>query len=311
MCLKDANTIKRRVCYAKEMAVSMLVVSFVFMVTGCCIFHDWQEATCIEAKTCNKCGETEGEALGHSWEEAACTEPKTCSVCGETEGEALGHSWEEATCTEPKTCSVCRETEGGSEHDWARQNCKICGETIGKTVVNVDGVIIDIAKTRTDIGRLFENTNYKPSSVGDSAWNEGYCFAIDGKYPDFRSDEFSEFIIRYADKSSVTSKVLDFKCRKRGDKHITFYNNIKSGEDYYTVLSAWGDPDYTCNLNKGMCVYWRIYDSHSGDRWYIYGFVDTNRKFGDSNTTFFIEGISSKEPVPDYKSYEMIVDPYI
>ena len=215
MCLKDANTIKRRVCYAKEMAVSMLVVSFVFMVTGCCIFHDWQEATCIEAKT--------------------------CILCGDTEGEALGHSWEEATCTEPKTCSVCRETEGGSEHDWARQNCKICGETIGKTVVNVDGVIIDIAKTRTDIGRLFENTNYKPSSVGDSAWNEGYCFAIDGKYPDFRSDEFSEFIIRYADKSSVTSKVLDFKCRKRGDKHITFYNNIKSGEDYYTVLSIYTD----------------------------------------------------------------------
>ena len=26
---------------------------------------------------------------------------------------------------------------------------------------------------------------------------------------------------------------------------------------------------------------------------------------------FLIEGISSKEPVPDYKSYEMIVDPYI
>ena len=74
--MKDANTIKRRVCYAKEMAVSMLVVSFVFMVTGCCIFHDWQEATCIEAKTCNKCGETEGEALGHDWEEVTCSTAK-------------------------------------------------------------------------------------------------------------------------------------------------------------------------------------------------------------------------------------------
>lgn len=51
------------------------------MLAGCECKHEWAEATCTEPKTCAKCGETEGEALGHTWIDATCTEPKTCSVC--------------------------------------------------------------------------------------------------------------------------------------------------------------------------------------------------------------------------------------
>ena len=29
--------------------------------------HEWTEATCFDPKTCTRCGETEGEALGHKW----------------------------------------------------------------------------------------------------------------------------------------------------------------------------------------------------------------------------------------------------
>ncbi|MBR4462461.1 MAG: Ig-like domain-containing protein, partial [Erysipelotrichaceae bacterium] len=29
--------------------------------------HEWTDATCTEAKTCSKCGETEGDPLGHDW----------------------------------------------------------------------------------------------------------------------------------------------------------------------------------------------------------------------------------------------------
>lgn len=96
----------------KKIVIGMLTVSLVFMVTGCCLSHDWQEATCTEPKTCSKCGETEGEALGHTWVEATCTEPKTCSKCKETEGEALGHTLSEATYWEAAVCSVCGETVG-------------------------------------------------------------------------------------------------------------------------------------------------------------------------------------------------------
>lgn len=361
----------------KKIAVGMLVVSFVFIMTGCCLFHDWQEATCTEPKTCNKCGETEGEALGHTWEEATCTEPKTCSRCRETEGEALGHtwesatcitaktcnrcretegealghvweevtctkpktcrrcketegealghnweeatctepktcsmcrktegealghSWEEATCTEPKTCSTCGETEGGSEHDWdwEGQNCRICGETIGKTVVNVDGVLIDIANTTSaDIERLFESCNYYDWSSARPDHGQ-YVFAPDNpKLPSVYSDEYDQIDIFY-----VNELVVDFCCENRRGKHLMFYNNIKRTEDYYTVLSVWGDPDYTCNLKTGMGVYWRVYDSNFGNWWYIYGLVDSNR-------TLFIHGMSPREPVPEYNLRFLCVD---
>ena len=74
--------------------------------------HSWKEATCEAPKTCERCGKTEGEALGHNWKEATCETAKTCERCGETEGEALGHSWKEATCEEPKTCKRCGKVEG-------------------------------------------------------------------------------------------------------------------------------------------------------------------------------------------------------
>lgn len=57
-----------------------------------CHQHTWIEADCVSPKTCESCGETEGEPLGHSWQEASCTEPRTCTRCGQTEGEPLGHN---------------------------------------------------------------------------------------------------------------------------------------------------------------------------------------------------------------------------
>lgn len=56
--------------------------------------HEWQGATCTTPKTCQKCDETEGDALGHTkgeWKltkEATLTdvgvEEQLCSVCGES-----------------------------------------------------------------------------------------------------------------------------------------------------------------------------------------------------------------------------------
>lgn len=91
------------------------------MVSGCCISHDWQEATCTAPKTCAKCGETEGEPLAHTWVDATCTEAKHCSVCGTTEGEPLPHEWVEATYETPKTCSVCGTTEGEPKQSYFAQ----------------------------------------------------------------------------------------------------------------------------------------------------------------------------------------------
>lgn len=98
-------------------AVILAILLPVLVLTGCGCDHEWDDATCTEPKTCSKCGETEGEALGHTWSEADCEHPKTCAVCGLTEGVPLGHtegSWEtvetdlvNATETVKKICTVC------------------------------------------------------------------------------------------------------------------------------------------------------------------------------------------------------------
>lgn len=96
----------------KKIVMFGLLLLISATLSGCKHEHVWNEATCIEPKTCTECGETDGNALDHTWIEATCTEPKTCSVCGESEGNALEHAWQDATCTEPKTCSICGESEG-------------------------------------------------------------------------------------------------------------------------------------------------------------------------------------------------------
>ena len=60
--------------------------------TGCGCKHEWVDATCTAPKTCSKCQETEGEALGHTEGEWELTETdvvntveiskKCCTVCG-------------------------------------------------------------------------------------------------------------------------------------------------------------------------------------------------------------------------------------
>lgn len=122
----------------KSIVVVVLSLLLLVLLAGCCLSHEWEEATCTAPQTCAKCGKTEGEPLPHTWEDATCTAPKTCSVCGETKGDTLPHEWEEATCSAPKTCSVCGETEGDAlPHEWEdatctkAKTCSVCGKTSG------------------------------------------------------------------------------------------------------------------------------------------------------------------------------------
>ncbi len=135
-------TERNHVLMRKKITVTAVFFLLTLLLTGCLFHkHEWAEATCEEPKTCVKCGETEGKALGHDVIEATCTEPQTCARCGKTKGKPLGHDWEEATCTEPKTCKRCGETEGEPlGHEWipatveAPKTCKRCGETEGDPI---------------------------------------------------------------------------------------------------------------------------------------------------------------------------------
>ncbi len=109
--LRDGPNVVRK-SFMKKRFIILFIVLASMLLGGCCLSHDWRDATCVEPKTCAKCGKTEGEALGHTWIPATCTEPKTCSVCGETEGIPLGHDTSPATVEQPETCKRCGETFG-------------------------------------------------------------------------------------------------------------------------------------------------------------------------------------------------------
>ena len=144
----DAN---KRTAEKKKSPLRLVAIILAAIVVGLAAFliivnlgtcnHEWQEATCTEPRTCTKCGESEGNALGHDWLEASCTAPKTCSRCGITEGEPLGHDWQDATCTKPEVCAICGEEQGEPlGHDWQDatcvlpQICKVCGEKTGEAL---------------------------------------------------------------------------------------------------------------------------------------------------------------------------------
>ena len=127
----------------KKLSIVALFLVLTLVLTGCACKHEWTEATCTLPKTCQKCEETEGEALGHTWVDADCVTPKTCSVCAETEGEALGHTFVDADCVTPKTCSVCAATEGEAlGHTWVDAACvtpttrSVCCATDGEALAH-------------------------------------------------------------------------------------------------------------------------------------------------------------------------------
>lgn len=125
----------------------ILMIAFVLVLalalSSCgCKHETWNDADCVNPKTCAECGETEGAPLGHTWQAATCEAPKTCEVCAATEGEALGHSWAEATCESPKICATCKLTEGEAlGHDWqdatteTPKTCATCALTEGERIV--------------------------------------------------------------------------------------------------------------------------------------------------------------------------------
>lgn len=125
----------------KHLFVCFLAIVCLFVFCACRCEHQFADADCVTPKTCSKCGETEGEALGHTWADADCVTAKTCTVCKATEGEALGHTWVDADCVTAKTCSVCAATEGEAlGHTWAEatcaapQTCTVCAVTEGDPI---------------------------------------------------------------------------------------------------------------------------------------------------------------------------------
>lgn len=229
---------KKQICMIGIFAVC-------FMLTGCCMNHEWKEATCTEPKTCTKCGKTEGEAMEHTWVEATCSEAKHCSVCGETEGEPLAHTWVEATCAEAKHCSVCGETEGKPlEHTLTEANyqqaaiCEVCGETVGEPLTpyfvenKIKGQFMESGKTYDYVTVCDRNGDSNLKTVGQATVTD---------YQTFVSDDTHEEKAGFEWKTGTVQIVFS------DDIAHTYGMDVQvGGSDYYTNGTVnYNGQDYT------------------------------------------------------------------
>ena len=120
--------------YTANTGILMDDFVFAYVIPNC--EHTWVDASCTTAKTCSKCGETEGTVLGHteatdSAKAPTCTatgltEGKHCSVCGtvivaQQSVPATGHTNETITGKAP-TCTETGLTDG--------IKCSVCGEIL-------------------------------------------------------------------------------------------------------------------------------------------------------------------------------------
>ena len=117
-------------------------------------------ATCTEpgyyVYTCKVCGyeitEDADKPLGHDWIDATCTEAKTCARCGITEGDALGHDYV-ATVVEP----TCTE-QGYTSYDCSRCDASYKDDYTEINPLNHVAVITKeaVAPTCTETGLTYE-----------------------------------------------------------------------------------------------------------------------------------------------------------
>ena len=176
----------------KKLTALILVLAMSLALAACGCDHVWLAATCDTPKTCEECGETEGEPKGHTMVEATCEEPKHCENCDLTEGEALGHTWVDATTEAPKTCENCGATEGERIITDPRFTTAATKELYGKWVMEIpfDG----------------ERMNM-PDFPEGAAMNINMFFGNSGEFNTETTvtDNFAELLVQYTTKTLYES----------------------------------------------------------------------------------------------------------
>lgn len=224
-------------------ALIALVLVFALGLSACgCAHETWNEANCVNPKTCADCGETEGEALGHTWKDADCTNPKTCKVCAATEGAPNGHSWLVADCDTPKTCEICGTTEGAAlGHDWqdvscaAPKTCSRCALTEGEALPHT----------------WVDATTEAPKTCSVCGATEGERIITDPRFTTANTkDLYGEWVCE-VELPGATAGLDDFTTPFKVQLHLSLYNDGKA-----TVTMSLSNVDelttelidYMCNL---------------------------------------------------------------
>ncbi len=198
------------------------VIAVLFATKVLC-FHKWQDANCTAPKTCVRCHDTEGKALGHDKKPANCVDPITCLTCGKMFGSALGHDMKAATCTSPGECRRCKKEFGApKEHNWAEETattpklCRSCG--------------LKEPMMQPATGTIFiDESQYHGSSLEIHALSDYNTYV---KLKDEDGNDVISFYLR----AKETAKVRV----PRGNYYIYFAHGI----DWYGPEYAFGDDTF-------------------------------------------------------------------
>lgn len=167
------------------------------------ISHTFNDATCLQARTCTLCGISEGDALGHNYVGGKCDRCNeampgyedtpvgctheyilsdqaaptcvdtghltyTCTHCNHSFTEDIplkGHHFNDASCTEPGTCTVCGHTQGQAlGHNYVDGTCNRCGEVDPSISVEVTFTVT----VRSDKGKPAEGVTIRVYTTADT-----------------------------------------------------------------------------------------------------------------------------------------------
>lgn len=137
--------------------------------------HKFSAATCTLPKTCEKCDETEGEALGHKWNNPDCKTFKTCTVCKKMEPEKGAHKYKNGYCT------VCegKDPDYGTltAHIWQTFKSPRLISISFKNAAFSESVMADMATMSDEqVAEIYENEDADIYNANGKEW-----YDIDGQ----------------------------------------------------------------------------------------------------------------------------------
>mgnify|MGYP001623636436 CR=1 FL=1 len=181
----------------KRIVVALLVAS---ILCGFC--------SCVENSYYNTPRQT---TCAHDWEPATCTEPKTCSKCGETFGDALGHTVVFGTCKRcGNTYTLWGDGEFEDEFDRPIGVKYLIGFSEGEfsnSATNGSELFVAVQVTSTSIGILL--WEYGDNIVNTYGSDKYYIKILDGNGEVHRlvGNQYSERI--FIDDEENKTEVLD------------------------------------------------------------------------------------------------------
>ena len=260
----------------KKFLIVLAIASMSFSLAGCCLSHNWEEATCDASKMCSKCGKIEGEPLGHEEGTAANYQSgPLCSRCGAEIGERIPDEFTAKGLTlasSGETVSYTTVTQNG--YETVGEVALYTGDT---TIAGPNGECID--------GYEWVHATLYLSFFDESAKNDGVKWhntvedfytvdAFDNSLTVVREDEAAmlvvkQFCVNYLgeeyDRCTVTSQFMN---NGWGEDEVytaayDYYFCVPQGYDgmivgVYNGANNWEDGQHIYDVAGDGAVFFKV-----------------------------------------------------